>query len=286
MWPRCILLEDTYVSAENVSLHNSIFHHVGDDTVNEWILIFDSNYVFNYRILLHIERRDQRNVDKIIKFHSITLNISILIAASYYYLNNWGEIPTKNYIGSFGCQFVAFNFYFVGCVVQSQSFFIALYRYICIVHTDLLTNIGLNGKVHLKTYIIIKLSICKNTVLQTLANIVIGVEILFALSSGLVLAIPSFPEGDSVVNYCLGRQEVYFDFDFFLSEGVSRQKSYCSIDDYIGRQLCYGFVGAILLVTSNVCEIYLLIRIVFSIKQQTNNVKFLITKSAFEERTR
>ena len=92
-------------------------------------------------------------MDKIIKFHSVTLNVSIIIAASYYYLNNWGNSPTKNYIGSFGCQFVAFNFYFVGCVVQSQSFFIALYRYICIVHTDLLTNIGLNGKVSTFEYI-------------------------------------------------------------------------------------------------------------------------------------
>ena len=112
------------------------------------VCIFTYNYVFHYRILLHIERRDQRNVDKIIKFHSITLNVSIVIAASYYYLDTWGESPTKNYIGTFGCQFVPFNFYFVGCVVQSQSFFIALYRYICIVHTDLITNIGLNGKVN------------------------------------------------------------------------------------------------------------------------------------------
>ena len=154
MWPRYIVFVDTYVSTKYVSLRIHFYSPTRRRWYSQWILIFESNYVFDYRILLHIERRDQRNVDKIIKFHSITLNASILIAASYYYLNNWGESPTKKYIGFFGCQFVAFNFYFVGCIVQSQSFFIALYRYICIVHTDLLTKIGLNGKViYLLTYI-------------------------------------------------------------------------------------------------------------------------------------
>ena len=102
----------------------------------------------------------------------------------------------------------------------------------------------------------------------------------------IMITIPSFPEGDSLVNNCLGRNEVYFNFDYFVKGGISRSKKFCSIENQFGKWFCYTSIIAFIILSSNVCEIYFLRKIYSAVRDQTNFAQSLLTKRAFEARKR
>ena len=109
---------------------------------------------------------------------------------------------------------------------------------------------------------------------------------MVSIGLGILFTIPSYPEGDSLVNNCLGRNEVYFDFDYFVSGGISRSKEYCSMGNQIGKFFCQFCLVGFVFLSSNICEIFLMTKIYFAVKEQTKSVESLLTKSAFEERKR
>ena len=112
-------------------------------------------------------------------------------------------------------------------------------------------------------------------------------EVLFSLGFGAFFLIPRYPEGNPVANNCKGRNEVYFEFDYFVSGGISRGGGqYCMIENPLGKYACYTLIGLAIVVCSNLFEIYFLGQIVMSMKAQTESVKQYLTKSLFEERKR
>ena len=100
----------------------------------------------NSSILLHLKKRDHRNVDKIIKLRTLFNNF-FLIGLFLYCLLNASSI-LKNYFGYYGCLSFAYHGVFFACYIQCQSFFMALYRYICIIHGETLANFKITGKVN------------------------------------------------------------------------------------------------------------------------------------------
>ncbi len=55
--------------------------------------------------------------------------------------------PMKSIVGHFGCYFIDFlEIYGVG-FMRTQSFYVALFRYICIVQTDLMLKLGSSPEV-------------------------------------------------------------------------------------------------------------------------------------------
>ena len=120
-----------------------------------------------------------------------------------------------------------------------------------------------------------------------LANVVMVGEVLFSLGFSTLFLIPRYPEGNPVANDCKGRNEVYFQFDYFIADGISRDGGqYCMIENLLGKYTCYTSIGIAIIVCSNICEVFFLGRIVMSIKTQTESVKQYLTKSVFEERKR
>ena len=57
------------------------------------------------------------------------------------------QLPLGYYIGDIGCITYDLSLNFNVGFVQSQSFFMALYRYLCIVHCEFLDNHNISGKV-------------------------------------------------------------------------------------------------------------------------------------------
>ena len=112
-------------------------------------------------------------------------------------------------------------------------------------------------------------------------------EVLFSFGYGALFLIPRYPEDNPVTNNCKGRNEVYFEFDYFVPGGISRGGGqYCMIENTVGKYACYTSIGIAIIVCSNMFEIFFLGRIVMSMKAQTESVKQYLTKTLFEERKR
>ena len=103
---------------------------------------------------------------------------------------------------------------------------------------------------------------------------VMAAEGLFSLGYSALFIIPRYPEGNPVTNNCKGRNEVYFEFDYFIEGGISRGGGqYCMIENPLGKYACYTSIGIAIIVCSNLFEIFFLWRIVMSMKAQTESVK-------------
>ena len=170
--------------------------------------------------------------------------------------------------------------------LQSQSFFMALYCYLCIIHCDFFDGIGISGKVSKE---IIHTEILKYRLLisQALADILLVGEVLFSIAYSVLFSLPRYPEGNSRINNCKGRNEVFFDYDYFVLGGISRgSDEYCIIENPFGKYACEAYIVIAIVICSNFCEIFFLGRIVMFMKNQTISVKEFLTKSVFEDRRR
>ena len=91
---------------------------------------------------------------------------SFILAFDYYHLPIiiillfpiviWSDVP-KNYVSELGCYFGAFFTFFLAPYTNIHSFFIALFRYVCIIHPEKLSNQNISPEV--STYTFFKKSI-------------------------------------------------------------------------------------------------------------------------------
>ena len=113
------------------------------------------------------------------------------------------------------------------------------------------------------------------------------VELLFALVTAVFLWLPNIPENSSGVLNCLGNDDViYFKYDYFTPGGYSRKKKYCQLDNIIGKYICQGSLALLVLICSNLLEIYLTSAVMFEIKKSTKSVMHLLSKKSLADRKR
>ena len=112
-------------------------------------------------------------------------------------------------------------------------------------------------------------------------------ELLFALVTAVFLWLPNVPENSSAVLNCLGYDDViYFKYDYFTPGGYSRKNNYCQLDNIIGKYICKGSLALLMLICSNLLEIYLTSAVMFEIKKNTESVIQLLSKKSFADRKR
>ena len=110
------------------------------------VLLIKSNLIA-WSLIKLINSRDQRQIDKLIKFQTIVLNVTGYYLGLYYISDIVIPFPLKEYIGEVGCNTTDMIMNFIIGYFQSQSFFMALYRYLCIIHYDFFDNHNISGKV-------------------------------------------------------------------------------------------------------------------------------------------
>ena len=111
------------------------------------------------------------------------------------------------------------------------------------------------------------------------------VELLFALVVAVFLWLPNI-NSSGILN-CIGRDDVtYFKYDYFTPGGYSRKKKYCQLDDIIGKYICQGSLALLVLISSNLFEVYLTFAVMFEIKKSTKRVILLLSKKSFADRKR
>ena len=105
--------------------------------------------------------------------------------------------------------------------------------------------------------------------------------------TAIFLWLPNVPENSSGILNCLGNDDViYFEYDYFTPGGYSRKKKYCQVDNIIGKYICKGSLALLMLICSNLLEIYLTSAVMFEIKKNTESVIQLLSKKSFADRKR
>ena len=112
-------------------------------------------------------------------------------------------------------------------------------------------------------------------------------ELLFALVTTIFLWLPNIPENSSPIHRCRGDDVVtYFKYDYFTPGGYSRKKKYCQLDNIIGKYICQGSLALLVLISSNLLEIYLTSTVMFEIKKSTKAVTELLSRKSLADRKR
>ena len=106
---------------------------------------------------------------------------------------------------------------------------------------------------------------------------------IISLSQGL----PTTPGSQGMILNCLGRNELFFDFDYFTAGGYDRQKwEHCDLENPLGKFLCFSALIIGVAIESNLLEIYLTGKILLKLKKQTINSASLLSKKDFQSRKR
>ena len=112
-------------------------------------------------------------------------------------------------------------------------------------------------------------------------------ELAFSSLTTMFLWLPTSPENSSFVLNCLGNDEViYFDYDYFIPGGYTRQKKNCLIDNLFGRYICFGTLIILLLICSNMFEIYMTSTVLNEIKKNTASAESMLSRASFASRKR
>ena len=104
-------------------------------------------------------------------FLQILLSVSVGPILLHFTLDCW-VYPMKDYIGETGCHMMLL-LRSSGCFIfQLQSFFISVFRYICVFHNDSLLNLNLSPNVSiLVILILVSVSSLKSTKSESFDNI-------------------------------------------------------------------------------------------------------------------
>ena len=110
------------------------------------VLTITSLLVVNRRLFIFLRRPNRRCIDQIVDFqYTIGFVVSIL-AIMFFNIIIWAKVA-ESYITEVGCYIGSYIFYFTAPYANIHSFFIALFRYICILHPDKLSRFDISPEV-------------------------------------------------------------------------------------------------------------------------------------------
>ena len=110
------------------------------------VLTITSVLVINRRLFIFLRRPNRRCLDQIVDFqYTISFVVSILVMI-FFNIIIWTKVA-ESYITEVGCYVGSFIFYFWVPYGNVHSFFIALFRYICILHPDKLSRFDISPEV-------------------------------------------------------------------------------------------------------------------------------------------
>ena len=110
------------------------------------ILVILSMFVIKRRLFKFLRRPNKRLLDQIVDFQMSIQIIVVVLTLLFFMPLIWARIP-KDYVTELGCYIGPYMFYFTAPYAGSHSFFIAFFRYICIIHPDKLSKLNISPEV-------------------------------------------------------------------------------------------------------------------------------------------
>ena len=245
--------------------------------------------VINRRLFMFLRRPNRRILDQIVDFQYTITQVIAVLTIIFFNIIVWTKVA-RPYVTEVGCYVGSFMFYFLAPYANAHSFFIALFRYICIIHPNKLSRFGLSPEVRGLFFLIqnkIRLMQIKLIFVQKFGRIIVLLELVFALIATLILWIPTGPENSSFIFNCLGKDDIiYFKYDYFTPGGYSRKRKFCMFDNIIGRYLCQGYLVVLALMTANIFEIFLTSAVMMEMSKSTASVAKILSGKSLVERKR
>ena len=113
------------------------------------VSIMISSYIVIRRLLIFVKRPNRRILDFIVGFQSSITIVEVFICTAFFNLIIWAKVP-RAFVGEVGCYIGNFLYFFKSPYCNSHSFFISLFRYICICHPKKLSTCKISPEVSLK----------------------------------------------------------------------------------------------------------------------------------------
>ena len=110
------------------------------------ILITLSMFVINRRLFKFFRRPNRRFLDQIVHFQLSVTIIVVVLALLFFNTVIWAKVP-KHYVTVLGCYIGPYIFNFLAPYAGIHSFFIALFRYIFIIHPNRLSKLNISPEV-------------------------------------------------------------------------------------------------------------------------------------------
>ena len=110
------------------------------------ILIIISMFVITRRLFKFLRRPKRRFLDQIVDFQMSVTTIVAVLTLLFFNPLIWAKFP-KDYVTELGCYIGPYMFYFTAPYICIHSFFIALFRYICIIHPNRLSKLNISPEV-------------------------------------------------------------------------------------------------------------------------------------------
>ena len=134
-----------------------IFHQEKDDFEHPFhikviltvlsIFMILSMFVIKRRLFKFFRRPNRRLLDQIVDFQMSVHTIVVVLTLLFFVPLIWVKNPLKDYISELGCYIGPYLFYFTAPYAGIHSFFIAFFRYICIIHPDRLSKLNISPEV-------------------------------------------------------------------------------------------------------------------------------------------
>ena len=110
------------------------------------ILIILSMFVIKRRLFKFLRRPNKRLLDQIVDFQMSLHIIMVVLTLLFFMPLIWAKIP-KDYVTELGCYIGPYMFYFTAPYTGIHSFFIAFFRYVCVIHPDKLSKLNISPEV-------------------------------------------------------------------------------------------------------------------------------------------
>ena len=111
------------------------------------VFILVLGIIVQRKLIMFFRSKTRRWVDKIIYANLISQNILTPLILGYFLLAIWNQNPGQYIGGQYGCFGIYYLLFFNSILERSHSFFINLFRYICIVQADILKKFRIQPKV-------------------------------------------------------------------------------------------------------------------------------------------
>ena len=136
--------QDIEVNLEKDSFEHPLHIKIALTIITIFIII--STTVIGRQLFNFLRRPNRRCIDRIVDIHnSIGYTVTILCML-FFDIVIWTKTP-KNYVSHLGCYIGTYIFYFLAIFGNIHSFFVALFRFICIIYPDKLSRRNISPQV-------------------------------------------------------------------------------------------------------------------------------------------
>ena len=192
---------------------------------------------------------------------------------SFFTMLDFWVYPLNDFVGDVGCYMLVYARNIGLAIIQVHSFYVVLFRYICLFHLDLLQRFNISSKVSIQSIACEPDSLKKIVSFQVFARIMAMSNFLLPILTWTSI----FTDKSTLLNKCLGKGYLYF---------LSTKVQFCSSGNLVQDIFCWVWTSLIVIVLSDIIDVYCIYCCLKEIKTSTEESKKMLSKQGYANRRR